>query len=272
MGPHKRGRTDLSRHLMSGRGENWLRPPDSTVDELWRARKNGDMPRQPRYFVPGIPQHVITRGIDRQAVFFCQDDYALYRRALLKSSTEYDCEIHAYVLMLNHIHLLVTPLSERALPQMMQGMGREYVQRLNARHARTGTLWEGRYKACLVQTDEYFLTCQRYIELNPVRAGIVDCPGKFPYSSYACNALGADDPLISQHPCYRALQSGPVARRRSYRSLFAGELSEEDLRMIRVRTNACSFVGGERFRRQIEGVLGRSLTTGQRGRPRGKVP
>lgn len=225
------------------------------------------MPRQPRYFIPGIPQHVITRGVDRHAVFFQHGDYLLYLNALRKASTEYECEIHAYVLMVNHVHLLVTPLHAHALPLMMQAMGRLYVQRLNAQYKRTGTLWEGRYKACLVQSDEYFLTCQRYIELNPVRAGIVASPGEYPYSSYAHHALGSEDSLVSQHPSYSSIHSNPDDRRRAYRELFVDEFSEEELQRIRFSTNACSFIGSERFRRQIEAMLGRSLTTGKRGRP-----
>ena len=225
------------------------------------------MPRQPRYFIPDIPQHVITRGVDKQAVFFQHGDYSLYMSALHKASTEHECDIHAYVLMVNHVHLLVTPRRDRSLPLMMQSMGRGYVQRLNALYRRTGTLWQGRYKACLIQDDKYFLTCQRYIELNPVRAGIVKFPAEYPYSSYAHHALGTEDPLISQHPCYRSLHSDPESRREAYRSLFSDEFSEQELLNIRRRTNACSFLGNERFKKQIEDMLGRVVATGKRGRP-----
>ena len=135
------------------------------------------MPRQLRYFIPNIPQHVITRGVDRRAVFFHEHDYKLYLDALRQEAAKNRCLIHAYVLMTNHVHLLVTPQYERSLPLMMQAMGRSYVQRLNERYDRTGTLWEGRYKAGLVQHNRYLLACQRYIELNPVRAGIVLAPG-----------------------------------------------------------------------------------------------
>jgi putative transposase len=225
------------------------------------------MPRQPRYFIPDIPQHVITRGVDKQAVFFQHGDYSLYMSALHKASTEHECDIHAYVLMVNHVHLLVTPRRDRSLPLMMQSMGRGYVQRLNARYGRTGPLWQGRYKACLIQDDKYFLTCQRYIELNPVRAGIAAFPVEYPYSSYAHHALGTEDPLISQHPCYRSLHTDPELRREAYRSLFNDEFSEEELLIIRRRATACSFFGNDRFKKQIEDMLGRSVATGKRGRP-----
>lgn len=230
------------------------------------------MPRQPRYFVPDVAQHVITRGVDKQAVFFHHRDYVLYLDALRKTSAEHECAIHAYVLMVNHVHLLVTPANERSLPLMMQAMGREYVQRVNARYKRTGTLWEGRYKACLVDNDEYFLTCQRYIELNPVRAGIVATPGEYPYSSYRHHAMGSANTLLSQHICYKSLHSSPVYRPKAYRNLFRNNFSDEALQTIRFNTNACSYIGSERFKKQIEAMLGRTLATGRRGRPRTKTP
>ena len=229
------------------------------------------MPRQLRYFIPGIPQHVIARGNDRQAVFFRERDYRLYLRALRNAATDCGCQVHAYVLMTNHVHLLVTPEQKRSLPLMMQAMGRTYVQRLNARYHRSGTLWEGRYKASLVQTDEYLLACHRYIELNPVRAGMVDAPGRYPYSSYRHHALGVEDPLLIPHPVYLALHAEPTARRSAYRNLFRDKLSEEFLVQVRQYTNACGVIGSERFRQQIAAKLGRAPPTGKRGRPR-KTP
>lgn len=225
------------------------------------------MPRQCRYFIPNVAQHVITRGVDRQAVFFHQQDYALYREALQDAAATHDCLIHAYVLMTNHVHLLVTPLQERSLPLMMQAMGRNYVQRLNARYRRTGTLWEGRYKASLVQDSNYLLTCQRYIELNPVRARMVVAPGDYPYSSYACHAAGVDDVLITAHACYLNLGGDRAARQSAYRRLFHDMLDEKLLASIRTSTNACGVIGDERFKEQIEAMLGRRLPTGKRGRP-----
>lgn len=226
------------------------------------------MPRQPRYFVPGMPQHVISRGNDRQAVFFQERDYKSYLRVLREAAGEYGCQVHAYALMTNHVHALVTPEHRQSLPQMMQAIGRTYVRRLNTRYRRTGTLWEGRYKASLVQTDEYFLACQRYIELNPVRAAIVDAPGDYPYSSYRYHALGREDRLITPHPVYLALHAEATARRRAYRTLFRDSLSEELLVMLRHETNVCGVIGSDRFRAQIAAVLGRALPTGKRGRPR----
>jgi putative transposase len=170
--------------------------------------------------------------------------------------------------MTNHVHLLVTPERERSLPLMMQAMGTSYVQRLNARYQRTGTLWEGRYKASLVQTDQYLLACQRYIELNPVRAGMVAAPGEYPYSSYSSHALGMNNPLLTPHPNYLRLDSDPVARRRAYRALFSDALSEELLTRLRENTNACVVIGDDRFKMQLAKMLGRAVPSGKRGRPK----
>jgi putative transposase len=226
------------------------------------------MPRQQRYFLPNIPQHVIARGIDRQAVFFQKQDYTLYRQALREAAKVSRCQVHAYVLMTNHVHLLVTPEQDRSLPLMMQAMGRNYVQRLNARYQRTGTLWEGRYKASLVQTGYYLLACQRYIELNPVRAGMVAAPGEYPYSSYGHHALGKEDPLITSHASYLGLHAELSARLQAYRALFSDTLSDELLTRLREKTNACSVIGNDRFNEQIATMLGRAVPTGKKGRPK----
>ena len=150
----------------------------------------------------------------------------------------------------------------------MQAMGRNYVQRLNARYRRTGTLWEGRYKASLIQDTNYLLTCQRYIELNPVRARIVVAPGDYPYSSYAYHATGVDDVLITAHACYLDLAGDCAARRAAYRRLFQDLLDEKLLTRIRKNTNACGVIGDKRFKEQIEAMLSRRVPTGKRGRPK----
>ena len=226
------------------------------------------MPRQPRYFVPGIPQHVLTRGVDRQATFFQTADYRLYLDSLHEAATRYGCAIHAYVLMTNHIHLLLTPSSGRALPNLMQAMGRTYVQRVNRLYARTGTLWEGRYKASPIQSDLYLLTCYRYIELNPVRAGMATSPGEYPYSSYTCNALGKANPLVKPHTLYMELNSDREKRHRAYRHLFEDKLDADMLTRVRDTTNACLVLGNDRFKDQIETMIGRSVRHTKKGRPR----
>ena len=201
-------------------------------------------------------------------MFFHAQDYTLYLHALRKAANNSQCQVHAYVLMTNHVHLLVTPEGDRSLPLMMQAMGRSYVQRLNARYNRTGTLWEGRYKASPVQSEEYLLTCQRYIELNPVRAGLVAAPGDYPYSSYSHHALGKADPRLTPHALYIGLDSDPATRQKAYRSLFRTALSDEQLKQIRDNTNACTLIGNDRFKEQIATMLGRAVPTGKRGRPK----
>lgn len=225
------------------------------------------MPRQPRYFIPNIPQHVIQRGVDRQAVFFEPGDYALYLRSLRKAARQYECRIHAYVLMTNHTHLLVTPGGERSIPLVMQAMGRTYVQMLNKKYNRTGTLWEGRYKASLVQDEGYLLACHKYIELNPVRAGLVSAPGDYPYSSYAHNACGYDNKLIAFHAVYESLGRTAQDRRMAYQRLFSSCVAPDMLSIIRTTTNSCRVLGDERFKDQIEAMLGRSVRQRKRGRP-----
>ena len=226
------------------------------------------MPRQPRYFISGVPQHVIQRGVDRQAVFFQPSDYELYIDVLQEGANRYECEIHAYVLMTNHVHLLLTPRSKRSLPQLMQAMGRGYVQKLNSRYGRTGTLWQGRYKASLVQSDRYALACYKYIELNPVRAGMVGAPGDYAYSSYRGNAWGQPDDVLVAHEVYRTLGPTGNERRARYRELFLDTLDAELLECIRQTTNSCRVLGDERFKDQIEAMLGRSVRPGKDGRPR----
>ena len=229
------------------------------------------MPRQPRYFLPGIPQHVIVRGVDRQATFFQEDDYALFRHALLINTARHGAAVHAYVLMTNHVHLLVTPEAKHSIPQLLQGLGREFVQRINRRYGRTGTLWEGRYKASLVDDDAYLLHCQRYIELNPVRAGMVSDPGHYKHSSYRHNALGKKDPIVSPHRIYSQLGTD-CARLQNYRKLFESELDRNLIDDIRKTTNACRVLGDDKFKDQIETMLKRRVRPRPIGRPRKTRP
>lgn len=226
------------------------------------------MPRAPRLDVPGYPRHVVQRGNDRQACFLRHRDRLAYLGALQDALRTCDCRLHAYVLMDNHVHLLVTPEREGGLWRMMQSLGRRYVRWFNDVHRRTGTLWEGRYKDCLVESDRYLLACQRYIELNPVRAGIAASPGDWHWSSYAANAWGKADPLLSPHPTYLALGADPGRRFEAYRGLFQapGLATETDL--IRRHTASRRALGSERFVQDISRRLGRPAAAGQAGRPR----
>ena len=161
------------------------------------------MARLPRIVVPGQALHLIQRGNNRQPIFFSPDDYIKYLETLSQSAVRQCCSIHAYVLMTNHIHLLVTPDTEDGISLMMQDIGRNYVRYINQTYRRSGTLWEGRFKSALIDSERYLLTCSRYIELNPVRAGMVRVPEEYRWSSYHCNALGKLNPLIKPHHLYQ---------------------------------------------------------------------
>jgi len=154
------------------------------------------MARLPRFIIPDQPQHVIVRGNNRDPIFFDDVDYQFYLEKLKQACEKHECDLHAYVLMTNHVHLLITPHTQHGLGKVMQMVGRYYVQYFNHSYQRTGTLWEGRYKATLIDSERYLLTCYRYIELNPVRAGMVEHAADYPWSSYRFNASGQENTLV----------------------------------------------------------------------------
>ena len=174
------------------------------------------MPRQPRFQLPGMPQHVIQRGNNRAACFFDQADYNHYLQSLHEACKRYGCKLHAYVLMTNHVHLLMTPEADGAISSVMQSTGGRYVKYINKFYERTGGLWEGRYKASLVQTERYLLTCYRYIEMNPVRAGMVSHPAEYQWSSYRANSQEEENDILTPHEEYLRLGKNPRERAWSY--------------------------------------------------------
>jgi putative transposase len=226
------------------------------------------MARRPRVEVAGVPLHVIQRGNNRAACFHSDGDRYLYLRLLAGALTKYPCALHAYVLMPNHVHLLVTPQHERAVAAMMQDLGRRYVRIFNDVHGRTGTLWEGRYKASLIDSERYLLTCQRYIELNPVRAGLVQRPADYRWSSHRHYAFGAANPLITSHPLIHSLALDEVNRRRAYLALFQEQLEPDTLNLIRTTANKGWALGSEAFLKELEAATGRAVRPPKRGRPR----
>lgn len=226
------------------------------------------MARQPRLDLPGVAQHIVQRGNDRQACFADDADYLHYRQELGEAAMKYGCDIHAYVLMTNHVHLLMTPHEAGAGSGMMQAIGRRYVGSFNARYRRTGTLWEGRFKSALVDSERYVLTCYRYIELNPVRAAMVETPSAYRWSSHARNASGAHEPRITPHPVYRALGLTAPDRELAYRGLFVEAVSNADITDLRIHTQQQKAWGSERFRQQIEALTERAARIRPRGRPR----
>ena len=227
------------------------------------------MPRRPRLNLARVPLHVIQRGNNRQACFFAEEDYRFYLYWLGKGAQKYGCAIHAYVLMTNHVHLLLSPQGKTSVSSLMQSVGRRYVQYVNRIYKRSGTLWEGRYKASLVHAEEYLLLCQRYIELNPVRAGMVPDPGAYPWSSYRSHGLGGRDALIRDHELYLALGAKANERQRAYRDLFRSELDEDALTQIRKAASRELVLGNERFRQEIEQALGKRVEPRKRGRRKG---
>ena len=225
------------------------------------------MARLPRYFVPNQPQHIVQRGNNRTPTFATEDDYDFYLECLRNAAHQCGCAIHTYVLMTNHVHILATPQHQDSLPQMWQHLGRRYVWFFNKTYQRTGTLWEGRYKATVIDSDQHLLRCYRYIELNPVRAGLVADPGHYPWSSYRRHALGTDDTLVTDHALYLELGATPEARQAAYRALFASTLSEPWLTAIRHATHHGWAFGNDRFKAAIEALAQRRASPLPPGRP-----
>ena len=229
------------------------------------------MARKPRIDLPGVAQHVIQRGNDRQPCFFRDIDRQRYLQDLRELTLAHHCQVHAYVLMTNHVHLLVTPATSGAIGRVMQSLGRRYVRYINASYARTGTLWEGRYKSHPVASDEHLLRCYRYIELNPVRAHMVANPGDYRWSSHARNALGKPDPLVHPHACYLALASDDDGRQSVYRELVQAAC-DDDARRFAHHLHHQHPMGNDRFRAAIEAQLGRCVVPRKGGRPKAKGP
>ena len=203
------------------------------------------MSRPPRLELPGVPLHVRQRGNNRAACFFGDVDRRFYLKCLSEGATRHGCAIHAYVLMTNHVHLLVTPARPGAVGRMLQHVGRRYVRVINTMHGRTGTLWESRFKSSLVLDERYLLTLHQYIEENPVRAGMAIRPGAYPWSSHAHYAGGRVDHLISEHALFLSLGPSHAERQAALRELFRIELGEKDLEQIRTAINAGCPLGAE---------------------------
>lgn len=221
------------------------------------------MPRTKRLDIAGVAQHVVQRGNDRQPCFFREEDYQCYLTSLREACLKFACQVHAYVLMTNHVHLLLTPNDAGAVGKVMQAVGRRYVRYVNDASGRTGTLWEGRFKASLIDSERYLLACYRYIELNPVRAGMVLSPAGHGWSSYRANALGGSDRLVSPHATYLTLDSDHLQRLTKYRDLVQQAICDEDLAALRLYIQRQRALGSERFLLQIEQHLQRRAGIGK---------
>jgi putative transposase len=215
-----------------------------------------------------IPQHIIQRGNNRQVCFACDQDMAFYASLLHEYSTKYSVSLHAWVFMTNHVHLLATPCSPGGVSNMMQSVGRRYVRYFNKEYRRSGTLWEGRFKSSLVQSELYLLQCQRYIELNPVRAGMVSDPAQYSWSSYQCHALGKSIRMSTPHNEYLSLGGIDSQRQSAYRDLFRFYVDDELIKDIRMAVNKGLALGGERFKDEIERLYNRRVRPAKMGRPK----
>ena len=226
------------------------------------------MPRHARFLMPGVPVHVIQRGHNRSACFFHENDYVYYLDQLAAQAKQFECAVHSYCLMTNHVHVLLTPETAQGCALMMKNVAQRYAQHVNRTYRQSGTLWEGRFRSCLVDSDAYLLACYRYVELNPVRANMVRHARDYRWSSYRANAEDKADPRVTPHERYLALGRGPATRREAYRALCRDGLDVETIEAIRHATNGGFVLGNQRFEEAIARALGRRVTRGKPGRPR----
>ncbi|MEQ1555910.1 MAG: transposase [Gallionella sp.] len=229
------------------------------------------MARLPRFYLPNQPLHVIQRGNNREPIFAADADYHFYLRCLQEAADTHSLTVHAYVLMTNHVHLLVTPATETSLSKTLQSIGRRYVQYFNFSYQRTGTLWEGRYKSTLIDSERYLLICMRYIEMNPVRAEMVAHPSDYPWSSYRANAQGNADVLLAPQELYQRLGRSDEERQSAYRQLFRAQVSKSDVDAIRDATNKGWVLGDSRFGEKVSALTDRRAMPMARGRPKKEV-
>lgn len=225
------------------------------------------MPRKPRFYLPGVAVHAVQRGHSRQPVFYEAGDYRAYLGWLREAAARYHCAVHAYALMTNHVHILATPTDREGISRMLQYVGRRYVPYINYQYGTRGTLWEGRYKASLVQEEDYLLTCMRYLELNPVRAKLTAHPRDYRWSSYRANGEGRADPLITPHRLYLSLGKTAAQRKEAYRALFKAHLDKDDMKAIRAAWQTGTPLGNAYFKAKVEAKLKMKVGQPRRGRP-----
>jgi putative transposase len=225
------------------------------------------MPRRSRIMLSGIPVHIVQRGNNRQQCFHRHEDQQFYLFHLARLLPRSKCALHAYCLMTNHVHLLVTPATPDGCARLMKDIGQLYTQYVNRTYGRSGSLWEGRFRSCLVQAEDYLLACYRYIELNPVRAGLCSHPRAFEWSSYRANADGVPNPLVTPHAEYLRLGNGDQERMRTYRALFEAASHHARVDEIRIATNGNFALGGRAFTQAVSAAIGRRAERGTPGRP-----
>jgi putative transposase len=226
------------------------------------------MARLARIDVPEIPQHLIVRGNNRSTLFRDDGDRIIFLRYLDSALETCACDLHAYVLMSNHVHLLATGHRPGEVSELMQRVGRKFARVVNLRWGRTGTVFEGRFRSSLVDSESYLFTCMRYIELNPVRAGLVAAPSDYAWSSFGQNAGGDPHAPVAAHPLYRTLGTSPEERGRAYRGMVGEGLTDQELDRIRTSVQKCRALGSQTFCASVEAKLDRPVAPRPQGRPR----
>jgi putative transposase len=223
------------------------------------------MARRIRMIYPGVAVHIVQRGVNRAACFHAEADYLAYLSNLRLLSARHACAVHAYCLMTNHVHLLLTPTTADSCTALMRDLGQRYVPYFNKRHGRTGTLWEGRFRSCIVESARYVLACYRYIELNPIRAGMVEHPAAYSWSSYAINRGIHADPMLVQHPEFAALAEDSQRRHTAYEALLAEEIDAPLISTIRDATNDGYPLASDAFKARMVDSHGWKIAPGKRG-------
>jgi putative transposase len=225
------------------------------------------MARLPRLTLPGYPHHIIQRGNNRQPIFSAAADYELLLALLEEHAKAQKVALHAYVLMSNHFHVLATPQTEDGVPRMMQSVGRSYVRHFNGKYARSGTLWEGRYRSTLIQAERYLLACMVYIDLNPVRAGMVADPAEYPWSSHAHYVGRRTDRLVAPHPLFWELGNTPFARELAYAELVRSGLSAAQQQALTDSAMRGWALGEQAYVQDLQRRTERRIVKSRAGRP-----
>ena len=215
------------------------------------------MARLPRIVIPNQPLHIIHRGNNRQDIFKSEDDIVRVKEDISNSLSKSDCSLHAYVIMTNHLHLLITPKSKEQLAVFMQSMANRYVLYFNAIHQRTGTIWEGRFKSCLVDSEHYLFTLYKYIEMNPVKANMVKDIADYKWSSYGHNASGQTDRLITEHLLYKELGKNTEQRCENYKKMFMQFNTIKQDSQITEATMRGEVLGSDSFHSKINRLISR---------------
>ena len=226
------------------------------------------MARLPRVVLAGYPLHIMVKGHNSQPIFFSDEERRSYLEWLRDAAREYDLAIHAYALMPNHVHILATPKTELSASRVMQSVGRRYAQMFNRVHGTTGTVWEGRYRSCLVDPDTFFLLCQKYIEQNPLRAGLVQKPEDWHWSSYRHHVGAETIPWISDHPSYWALANTPFERQLTWQKSVLDSLNRVDLEKVSSHLNFGWPLASDQLLKQLSQKISRPLAPRRAGRPK----